>query len=358
MPNPLPRWRGFNLLDLYLYQPGRESIRPADTTGPGGYGGGEGDFRESDFQWISDWGFDFVRLPMDYRFWTHELPSGDWTFRENVLERIDRVINLGQKYGIHISLNFHRAPGYCVAPPADPKSLWSDAATRGKFFSQWQTFASRYAGVSSHALSFDLVNEPPAVGLSGFFAHSGMTRKSHEAVIRGAVQAIRAIDPTRLIIADGLNYGTEPIEELIDLGPSAVAQSCRMYAPFGITHYQAPWVNYSWNKTPQWPGADHFDRSWGHEELAAYFAHWASLTDRGVGVHCGEGGAFRNTPHHVVLAWMHDALAILRSHNIGWALWNFRGDFGPLDSNRPDTPYEPYQGSQLDRQMLNLLRQS
>jgi aryl-phospho-beta-D-glucosidase BglC (GH1 family) len=30
----------------------------------------DGMFPENDFRWIRDWGFNWVRLPMDYRFWT------------------------------------------------------------------------------------------------------------------------------------------------------------------------------------------------------------------------------------------------------------------------------------------------
>jgi endoglucanase len=356
MNNPLPRWRGFNLLDMYIYEPGRELIPPGALTGPGGYGGGEGDFRESDLQWIADWGFDFIRLPLDYRYWTEELPDGNWRIRDFVMQRIDRVLALGEKYGLHVSLSFHRAPGYCVNPPAESKSLWSDAGMRGKFCAQWAAFAQRYAAVPSTRLSFDLVNEPPAVGVMGLLGGSGMTRKAHEAVIRSAVAAIRQVDPQRLIIANGLNYGNEPLEELTDL--PALGQSCRMYAPFGITHYQAPWVNYVWWKPPCWPNADHFGRLWGPNELAAHFAKWTALVDRGIGVHCGEGGAFRNTPHDIVLAWMKDSLAILKSHHIGWALWNFRGDFGVLDSSRADVTYVDWHGHQLDTRMLELLQKN
>ena len=57
----------------------------------------------------------------------------------------------------------------------------------------------------------------------------------------------------------------------------------------------------------------------------------------------------------MVLAWMEDVLSILTEHNIGWALWNFRGDFGVLDSERADVQYEPLRGHKLDRRMLELL---
>lgn len=40
----------------------------------------------------------------------------------------------------------------------------------------------------------------------------------------------------------------------------------------------------------------------------------------------------------------------------GWALWNFRGSFGFLDSERDDVKYEYFQGHRLDRDMLEVLQ--
>jgi hypothetical protein len=34
--------------------------------------------------------------------------------------------------------------------------------------------------------------------------------------------------------------------------------------------------------------------------------------------------------------------------NYGWALWNFRGPFGVLDTDRPGTKFENWQGHQLE----------
>jgi hypothetical protein len=58
----------------------------------------------------------------------------------------------------------------------------------------------------------------------------------------------------------------------------------------------------------------------------------------------------------VTLAWLRDVLEVLTSHNIGLALWNFRGSFGILDSGRKDMAYQDWHGHKLDRQMLDLLR--
>jgi endoglucanase len=70
----------------------------------------------------------------------------------------------------------------------------------------------------------------------------------------------------------------------------------------------------------------------------------------------GEFGAFNRTPHEVVLPWMRDCLDTWKSAGWGWALWNFRGGFGILDSDRSDVSYEDWHGHKLDRAMLKLLQ--
>jgi endoglucanase len=47
-----------------------------------------------------------------YRAWGSR---DDWSvIREEPLEKIDQAIDLGRQNGIHINLNFHRIPGYCI----------------------------------------------------------------------------------------------------------------------------------------------------------------------------------------------------------------------------------------------------
>jgi len=58
----------------------------------------------------------------------------------------------------------------------------------------------------------------------------------------------------------------------------------------------------------------------------------------------------------VVLGWMGDLIALWKEAGWGYALWNFRGSFGVLDSGRADVPYEEWRGHKLDRAMLKLLQ--
>jgi endoglucanase len=77
-----------------------------------------------------------------------------------------------------------------------------------------------------------------------------------------------------------------------------------------------------------------------------------------VAVHVGEWGCFNRTPHDVALAWMGAYLSLWKEAGWGWALWNLRGSFGVMDSEREDVPYEDFEGHKLDRKMLDLLRRA
>jgi len=324
----LPRWRGFNLLEMF-------------------HSRSDGQFREDDFRWIADWGFDFVRLPLCYLLWV----DGDDPFRINEakLESVDRAVGFGEKHRVHVCLNFHRAPGYSVnRERQEPFNLWKDADALEAFCLHWETFAKRYLGVPSQRLSFNLVNEPARP------TDDKMTRQDHERVVRAVVERIRRVDPQRLIIVDGVSWANTALLELADL---RVAQSCRAYLPMIVSHYKASWVGGEKWPEPRWPGPDR-DGSWyDRARLEQHYAQWAELARQGVGVHCGEGGAFSHTPHDVVLRWLRDVLDILKGHHVGYALWNFRGSFGILDSGRADVAYEDWHGHKLDRPLLSLLQE-
>ncbi len=321
----LPRWRGFNLLEKFTQR-----------------AGGNPPFEEGDFALLSEWGFDFVRLPMSYRCWAD---PGAWReLREKELKHVDEAVEFGRKYQVHVNLNLHRAPGYCVNPPKEPLDLWTDEKALEACAFHWAHFAKRYKGIPNERLSFDLLNEPPDI-----------PEATYVRVVTGLVEAIRGEDSRRLIIADGLKWGGVPVVGLAGLG---IAQSTRGYEPIQISHYKAGWMRGSdqWPE-PTWPLRQGEKDEVNKETLRkSRIEPWKQLEHKGVGVHVGEWGAFNRTPHPVVLAWMRDCLALWKEAGWGWALWNLRGAFGVLESGRPDVAYEEFRGQKLDRKMLELLK--
>ena len=472
-PGKLPRWRGFNLLEKFYFSGKHEA------------------FREDDFRLIAKLGFNFVRLPMDYRGY---IVDGDWSrFDEGSLKQIDQAIAWGKQYGVHVCLNLHRAPGWTVAKPAEAKSLWTDPDARQATVRHWAMFARRYQGIPSVNLSFNLFNEP-----------AGVPADAYVSVVTEVVAAIRAEDPQRLVLCDGLEWGTKPVPEFI---PLKVGMMTRGYSPFQLTHFRANWAQGSdrW-PIPQWPemagtggtlispakgelshplhvkgplatgttlrlvattlstsavltvsddtgnelwrqsltaGPDpgpwrktFQDEKWknwraegeaefliklpraakgvtlrvvegdwvtlgllgireradGPEAVVRLTPSWGEVPDvlgydpsgpagpafgvqhgrewlreqavqpwqafaaAGGGVMVGEWGAYQFTPHPVTLRWAEDCLKNWQEAGWGWALWNFRGSFGILDSGRKDVSYENFEGHQLDRKFLELLQ--
>ncbi len=359
-PSSIPKWRGFNLLEKFI---------ASNSNDP---------FLESDFALMAELGFDFVRLPMSYRCWTD--PS-DWKkLDEKTLKEIDQAVEFGKQYGIHVNVAFHRAPGFSVDRSLrEPFNLWLDEEAQQAFDYHWSHFAQRYKGIPNKNVSFNLVNEP---GSLDFERTKPLTPELHGKVMRRVVKAIRDVDPNRLIFADGMWWGRDPMPDLADLN---IVQSTRGYEPSQITHYLAGWVDGAdkW-PVPAWPFvpemstelrylSDEMNQTyknkiekwgitlgmeWNRERIKLQMIDpWKKVQAMGVGVHVGEFGAYSKTPHDVVLAWMRELMGQWKEAGWGWAMWNFRGGFGILDSERADVQYEDFKGHKLDRKMLELIKE-
>ncbi len=308
-------WHGFNLLNMFWKN------------------WKDGPFQERDFELIHKLGFNYVRIPLDYRVL---IEDSNWLIlREDKLRNLDDAVEWGSKYKIHVTINLHRAPGYIV-DPKDPEkyNLWKDKVAQDAFLNFWKKLANRYKGVSRQDLSFNLVNEP-----------SHFEQESFERIIRETVQAIREIDPLRPVILDGVDFGKKPIPSMAQLAP---IQSTRGYSPFQLLS----WTPKLGQPSPTWPSAQ-FNRQW---LIDFEITPWLEMEKKGVLVFVGEFGARNTLPHDFVLAWMDEQLSLWKESHWGWALWNLYGEHGIFDSDRKDVVYEDFEGHKLDRKMLNLLQ--
>lgn len=138
--NKLPKWKGFNLTDFF--SPNPKSERLATT--------------EEHLKWMRHWGFDFVRLPIAYPYYLNIdrtkniTPEEVYHIDEKAVDRIDSLVTMAHKHGMHVSINLHRAPGYCInAGFHEPYNLWTDKAAKDAFNFHWAMWAKRYKTVSS-----------------------------------------------------------------------------------------------------------------------------------------------------------------------------------------------------------------
>ena len=199
-------------------------------------------------------------------------------------------------------------------------------------------------------LSFDLVNEPPNVG------QYGMTRDNHVALMRRTTAAIRAIDPQREVVIDGLGGGHLAMPELADLG---VIHSGRGYQPMPVSHYRARWwPDHDKAPAPKYPGVEWEGRVWSRETLREFYRPWRDVEAQGVTVHIGEFGCFNQTPNDMALRWFTDLFAAFKEFGWGYSLWQFDGPFGIVEHGRPGAVYENFHGYKVDRALLDLMLNS
>lgn len=330
LQDQMPVWKGFNLLNKFLHY-------------------NQTPFNELDFEIIADWGFNFIRLPLSYWCWSSE---DDWyKVDEKILKEIDAAVEMGKKYGIHINLNFHRVPGYCINKDENfplKYNLFEDEEPLAACAYHWKLFAERYKTYSNKDVSFNLINEAPSI-----------EAEKYDKVARRLITAIREIDPKRTIFVDGKDVGNTPLMTITDI-PNII-QSGRGYQPFLLSHLRATWADWApLSEYPiekvTWPldyDGKLYDKAFLRE---ASVNPWKPWVEAGGAVHIGEMGCHNFTPHATAIAWLDDLLGVFGEQGWGWSLWNLAGSFGVMNSGRKDVEYEDYKGYKLDRKMLEVLK--
>lgn len=334
------RWRGFNLQGLFVAPESKD----IDLFENHQY------FPEEKFKIIADWGFNYVRLPLSYRCWSSV--DNPYEMDERVLSKLDEAVCYGEKYGIHIDMGFHRAPGYCVNADQEEKyDLWKDREAQDAMVYQFTELAKRYKAYGNDKLTFNFINEP----------NNRIAPADYTNVFTMVKEAVQSITPDRIFTVDGYGWGRIPPIDMMEVETKDVIYSCRGYEPMGLTHYG--FAGLYENIVPTWPGAVRCTRIepredivYDYKKLRENYEMWKAVCDvYGQKFFCGEFGCNSDTPHEITLAWLEDLLSIFKELDIGWAMWNLCGRFGVMNSGRKDVEYEDYFGYKLDRKMLDIL---
>lgn len=286
-----------------------------------------------DLKAIHAMGFDFVRLGID--------PSLIERHGETALANPAAVAQMDS--AVREALANHLAVLLCVFPDDEYKRGLATERGVDDFVELWRILAAHYADWDQSHVFYELMNEPE---VPDPYRWMGIQAR--------VVHAIRQIDGAHTIVATAANYSSLP--DLLELEPVRdpnVIYNFHFYEPYQFTHQGASWGEDDWiyykdipfpataatlgNQMKQVPddlarynlylyGAE----AWDAQAIAGrigFAAAWAR--ERKVPLLCDEFGAYRETaPPDSRARWITAVRTALEANHIGWAMWDYRGNFG------------------------------
>jgi endoglucanase len=283
-------------------------------------------------------GLRYVRFPFDPTLLMRGGLLSKGPEKDALWKRVDDALDMVMNAGLAID--------FVVFPRSDYKQALTSQHGVDQFVTLWQVLARHFATRDPEHFFFELMNESE---ISDSYRWVGIQSQ--------VTYAIRQIDPRHTVLASGAHFDSIP--DLLETQPISdpnVIYTFHFYEPYPFTHQGAPWGSLEWNDyknipypaTPEQtaaiaqPLASDNARyqlyvyglsGWNAKGIAdrlAFAQVWSR--EHSVPVICNEFGAFRDTaPHDSRTRYLHDVRSGLEQTGIGWAMWDWSGNFGLVD---------------------------
>ena len=298
---------------------------------------------EQDIKDIAEFGFDHVRVPVDYMV----LEDEDGNFKERGFKHLDDCCNWCKKYNLKMIIDLHEAYGYTFDPmkKTDKKKFFYDKDLQARFLRLWNEIAERFKD-RTDMVAFEPLNE-----VVPFDVHEAWND-----LLARYIAMIRNIAPKAYIIVGGVCYNSVTTVALINVPiDDHIVYNFHCYEPMIFTHQGAHWIEsmpadfrIGYPKTikeyreasdqldADVAGAIYVD---GISEIGEKFFEdifepaIKKATEDDVPMYCGEHGVIDLAPKEDALRWIKDIHNVFRKYGIGSALWNYKGlDYGISDA--------------------------
>ncbi|HIN27200.1 MAG TPA: carbohydrate-binding protein [Candidatus Marinimicrobia bacterium] len=232
---------------------------------------------ETDVIQLSDWGFNCLRVPFHYKFFSPD--TG--VFVEEGFNILDPLLEWCSNNEIYLILDMHCAPGAQNRNDfsdgnGNEAGLWVHEYNRDWTVAIWKYIAKHYSE-SQWIGGYDLINEPVLEG--------GFTSGNLRQFFIEIVDSIRSVDQNHIVFIEGNWYGND----FTSLTPPFDDNMA-----YSFHHYVGPSDQTSW--VNQYVGMSQ---------------------DYNVPLWVGEIG--ENSNH-----WAYHKIKLFDENNIGWSWWNYK----------------------------------
>lgn len=328
-------------------------------------------FSEDDVKKIKNWGFNTIRLPVDYFFFEDD--RNPYVYVEDRMQQIDKVFQWTQDHDVFLIFDLHKAPGHSFTlKERSLNDIWNDRSEhRDRFVRIWEMLSKRYSDFNN--IIYDVMNEPVAPNAALWYD-----------VAEDAISAIRANDQEHYIAVESNLWGrAASFKTMRKFADDKIIYSFHYYEPILVTHQFAEWVPfYDLHQREEWyPGNlegtgelqdqvaqrdkywpvffDQLDGEWNRDALEQTLAPvLAFQQEYDVPILCGEFGCIAKADPQVRINWTNDVVSLFKQYGISYTYWNYKNlDFGIYDFTEQYADNPNYANEErLDRCILGSLQ--
>ncbi|MBR6985631.1 glycoside hydrolase family 5 protein [Ruminococcus sp. XPD3002] len=269
----------------------------------------------SDIEQIARWGFDHVRIPIDYNI----LQNSDGTIKENGFARIEKAVAQCEKHGLKVILDLHKTAGFSFDEGETECGFFDSRKYQEMFYRLWEEFARRFGNDSDNVV-FELLNE--------------VTDKSYinkwNSISNECIRRIRKFAPDTVILVGSYNNnGVKEVRFLDKPYDRNIVYNFHCYEPLLFTHQGATWTV----KIDPEKRMSYENSGTSEEYFEQLFSSAISKAEAdGTSLYCGEYGMIDVASAQDSLKWFRAINNVFEKHHIARSVWNYKEmDFGISD---------------------------
>jgi len=246
---------------------------------------------ERDIELIAEWGFNSIRLPFHYQFFSPIDSPG--ILVDDGFRIIDSLLVWCKRNNLYLILDMHCAPGGQnagnISDSDGAAKLWTIASNQQRTIEIWRHIAEYYAN-EEWIIGYDLLNEP--------VLPDGYTNTDLKNLYVQIKTAIREVDPNHILFIEGNWYATDFS---------------------GLTPKFDNYMVYA------------FHKYWNETDLSS-IQQYRNLRNQNITpLWLGESGENSNS-------WYFEVVKLMEAQNIGWNWWahkKFATITSPLSAQIP-----------------------
>ena len=158
--------------------------------------------QNEDIQRIAEWGFDHIRLPVDYPVFEDDKNPG--AYLQSGFDFIHSCLDWCSQAGLRVILDLHKAPGYAFD---DQKAnrLEEDSGLHERLGDLWEALTKEFVSTDHDLLAFEILNE----------INFGSSNTWND-IVGKILNHIRRLDRERLILIGGNYRATKRLRSGVD----------------------------------------------------------------------------------------------------------------------------------------------